>query len=187
MPESAPPPETGSSRWRQAGRVGYWVLLAGLALLLWRRVSPPVDLGEVLGVAPDFTAETVEGGVFRLSDHAGEVVVLNFWATWCPPCHVETPGFVRLQAEFADRGVLFVGVSVDAEGAEAVGPFAERYGVNYPLALHGRPVEALFGGVSAYPTTLLIDRSGQVRFRHEGVLLAHALRPALAALARERP
>jgi peroxiredoxin len=186
MPEPPRAPATTSGRWRRAGRVGYWLLLVGLVLLLWRRVSPPVDLGEVLGVAPDFTAETVGGEPFRLSDHAGQVVVLNFWATWCPPCHVETPGFVRLQTEFANRGVVFVGVSVDAEGAEVVRPFAERYGVNYPLALHGRPVGALFGGISAYPTTLLIDRSGRIRFRHEGVLLAHALRPALAELARER-
>jgi len=159
--------------------------MAGLLFLLWRRVSPPVDVAEVQGLAPDFTAEALEGGAFRLSEHAGDVVVLNFWATWCLPCHVETPGFVRLQEEFAGRGVRFVGVSVDADGAEAVAPFAQRYGVNYPLVLHGRPVEALYGGVSAYPTTLLIDRAGRVRFRHEGVLLAHALRSALEELARE--
>lgn len=164
-----------------------WGATAALLVVLWTRITPPSTLGEPLGPAPDFEGVTLDGSVFRLSDHAGEVVVLNFWATWCPPCHAETPGFVRLQDRLARQGVRFVGVSLDAGGADDVAPFAARYGVNYPLVLHGQPIAARYGGVAAFPTTLVIDRAGQIRLRHEGFLLPAALRPTLEALARERP
>ena len=108
---------------------------------------------------------------------------MNVWATWCPPCVVETPGFVDLAAEFAGD-VQFLGVSVD-EDPGAVAPFAARYGVTYPLLLaatvRGQRIEA-----PVLPTTLVIDRAGRVRMRHEGLLLEPALRPVLKRLVRER-
>jgi peroxiredoxin len=176
---------TVSPRWRRAGRVLYWVGLAALAVVLYRRVAPSIELSGEAPAAPPVEAALLDGAAFRLADYRGRVVVLNFWATWCPPCLAEIPGFVRLQEELRDDGVVFVGVAMDEGGAAAVAPFAERHGITYPLVLDDGALAARFGGVAALPTTLLIDRAGRVRYRHEGLLLAHALRPALDDLARE--
>lgn len=162
-----------------------WVLVGILIVILARQVYPSVDLDATYGPAPDFELRDLDDEVFRLSDHAGEVVVINFWATWCPPCRAEIPAFVNLQDALRDEGVLFVGVSLDDEGAEVVKPFADARSINYPILLEGHSVAARFGGVYALPTTILIDRDGMIRFRHEGFLLPQALRPAIRTLSRE--
>lgn len=172
---------------RRAGRWLPWVLAAVLLLFLIRRVYPAVDLEQTARPAPDFALADLEGELFRLSDHRGKVIVLNFWATWCPPCRAEIPAFIGLQDEFREAGVLFVGISLDEEGAAVVAPFVEARGVNYPILPNGQAVAAQFGGVHALPTTLLIDRAGQIRFRHEGFLLPQALRRPLQQLAGEVP
>ena len=166
---------------RRARQVGTWLFIAALALFVYRRFAPSVDLDD-LGPAPPVEMATLDGGTVRLDDFRGQVVVVNVWATWCPPCVVETPGFVDLQAEFAGE-VQFLGLSMDDAEAD-VRAFAERHGVNYPLLVG--PNRAGDGyRVPVLPTTFLVDKNGRVRFRHEGLLLAHALRPALLSLARE--
>jgi peroxiredoxin len=166
---------------QRARQIGYWLLVAALAFIVYRRVAPSVELGD-LGPAPPLEMTALDGGTVRLDDFRGEVVVVNVWATWCPPCRVETPGFVDLQTEF-DGEVQFLGLSTDESEAD-VRAFAEEYGINYPLLVG--PNRAGRGyRVPALPTTFLVDRDGRVRFRHEGLLLAHALRPALQALVRE--
>lgn len=166
---------------QRARRAGYWLLLAALALFFYRRFAPSVDLDD-LGPAPPIEMATLDGQTVRLADLRGRVVVVNVWATWCPPCVVETPGFVDLQEEFAGD-VQFLGLSVDDAEAD-VRAFAERHGVNYPLLVGPNRAGAGYR-VPVLPTTVLIDREGRVRFRHEGLLLAHALRPALRTLTRE--
>lgn len=166
---------------QRARRVGYWLLVAALALFVYRRFAPSVELDD-LGPAPPLEMTALDGETVRVGDLRGQVVVVNVWATWCPPCHVETPGFVKLQEEFAGE-VQFLGLSTDESEAD-VRAFATEYEINYPLLVG--PNRAGDGyRVPVLPTTLLIDREGRVRFRHEGLLLAHALRPALRALVRE--
>ena len=170
-------------RVRAARRVAYWGTLAVLVALVVRRYLPDYSLPD-LGPAPAFAHAAVGGGVLTSDSLAGQIAVVNVWATWCPPCVVETPGFVDLQAEFAGD-VRFVGISVD-EDPSRVPPFAERYGVTYPLLVGpnraGPPVAA-----PVLPTTLVVDRAGRVRMRHEGLLLEPALRPVLRELVREAP
>jgi thiol-disulfide isomerase/thioredoxin len=161
------------------------VLIFLLAWHLFRSVSPSIDLSTGQGLAPDFELQTLDGETFRLAEHRGHVVVLNFWATWCAPCRIEMPAFVRLQDEMRDQGVLFVGVALDREGAEVVRPFAERTGVNYPIVLGDGLVTQRYGGVRAVPTTILIDRSGEMRYRHEGYITRGALARALRRLVAE--
>lgn len=168
----------GARRLRQ---IGSWLLLAALAWFVYRRFAPRVTF-EDLGPAPPIEMTDLEGREVRLADLRGQVVVVNVWATWCPPCIVETPGFVGLQEEFAGE-VQFLGLSLDDSEAE-VRAFAEKHGVNYPLLVGPNRAGAGYH-VPMLPTTLLIDRGGRVRFRHEGLLLAHALRPALRALIAE--
>jgi thiol-disulfide isomerase/thioredoxin len=173
------------SRLALAWRVASWAAVIVLLVIVVRRVYPAIDLREALATAPDFELLDLDGETFRLADHRGQVVVLNFWATWCPPCRAEIPGFIRLQNEFREDGVVFVGVALDEEGAEVVEPYSRQRGINYPVLLDRGAVARQFDGGRVVPTTLLIDRSGRIRFRHEGLLLAGALRPALAELAAE--
>jgi thiol-disulfide isomerase/thioredoxin len=174
-------------RLRKVGRWLPWVIAVVLILVLIRRVYPAVDLDRESHPAPDFELLDLDGEPFRLSDHRGKVIVLNFWATWCPPCRAEIPAFIRLQDELREEGVLFVGISLDDEGLAAVAPFAAARGINYPILPMGHAVAARFGGVHALPTTILIDRDGQIRFRHEGFLLPQALRPSIRRLVKAAP
>jgi peroxiredoxin len=136
-----------------------------------------------LGPAPALEMATLEGDMVRLSDLRGQVVVVNVWATWCPPCRIEMPGFVQLQDEFVGN-VQFLGLSTDRD-AEDVRRFAERVDINFPL-LVGPNLGGNGYHTPVLPTTFLIDREGRIRYRHEGLFLAHAMRPALRALLREQ-
>lgn len=170
---------------QRLGRVLWWALLVVLGAFVYRQYFPPMDLSGDLGAAPDFTLPDLEGKPFTLSHHRGHVVVLNFWATWCPPCRAEIPGFVELQDEFRERGVVFVGVALDDEGAEIVGPYATERGINYPVLVDGWQAAARYGGIGTVPTTFLIDAQGTIRYRHTGLLLTPSLRKALNVLSAE--
>lgn len=165
------------------GRVAWWAFLVALVFVVYRRFAPPVPLHD-LGAAPALVMRALDGDTISLASLHGQVVVINVWATWCPPCRVETPGFVGLQERFGSD-VQFLGLSTD-DSEEEVREFAERVKINYPL-LVGRNLAGSGYSVAVLPTTFLIDRGGRIRFRHEGLLLAHALRPAIDRLRREAP
>ena len=133
--------------------------------------------------APDFTLETMEGDMFTLSDHEGKVVVLNFWATWCGPCRKEIPDFMELYKEMKDDGVLFAGVSLDEEGWEKVRPYANEMGINYPIMVDDGHVSRQYGPIRAIPTTLIINKKGQVEYVAPGMLTKEKLKPILTKLA----
>ena len=168
--------------WQRAADALLWAAVAVALVVAARRLVPDLRLPD-LGPAPDVTLADLDGRLHRPADHAGQVVVVNVWATWCPPCVAETPGFVDLAAEFAGD-VRFLGVSQDDDPA-AVRAFALRHGVPYPL-LVGRPVAGAMPPTSVLPTTFVIDRRGRLRMRHEGLLVEPALRAALRTLAAER-
>lgn len=171
-----------SPRVQRGWSIASWILMIGLVILVIWRYIPDYTLPD-LGPAPAMAHATLDGSILELADYEGQVVVVNVWATWCPPCVIETPGFVDLAEEF-QGDVQFLGISADQD-TSAIRPFAERYGVTYPLLvgpnLSGPPIDA-----SVLPTTMVIDRQGRVRLRHEGMLLEPVLRPALSALAKER-
>jgi cytochrome c biogenesis protein CcmG/thiol:disulfide interchange protein DsbE len=100
------------------------------------------------------------GEVFALSDLNGKVVLLNFWATWCPPCVRGIPQFLALQEQHEPDGLVVVGVSVDREGVDVIKSFVETHGVTYPNLIAGQDVKSLFGGLGSLPTTFLINRDG---------------------------
>ena len=155
--------------------------MAGLLALVARRTVPDYRLPD-LGPAPPLEHLGLDGAPVRLSDFAEDVAVVNVWATWCPPCVVETPGFVDLSHEFAGE-VQFLGLSVDHD-PEAVRAFAARHDVPYPLLVGPNRAGAPWAA-PVLPTTIVVDRRGRVRLRHEGLLLEPALRPVLRALVRE--
>lgn len=137
--------------------------------------------------APDVQLETLDGDTVRLSDYRGQVVVLNFWATWCPPCRREIPDLMRLQDRFGSRGLRVIGVSVDREGEAVVQRYVDEVGVDYTIGIDDGSMARAFGGVPALPTTYIIGRGGRIRGRVPGLATEAMLASGLRGLLNESP
>lgn len=158
---------------------GAAILFSGLVFqMLATSASSAEPLPSDDNLAPDFALEAMDGATIRLSDFQGQIVILNFWATWCPPCRYEIPSFITLQEEYADD-VTFIGVSLDERGWDAVRPFAEELGINYPIVLDDGRVSSEYGGADVLPTTFLIDREGRIEVYAPGMLREAELRQIL--------
>ncbi|MBW0001591.1 MAG: redoxin domain-containing protein [Verrucomicrobia bacterium] len=138
--------------------------------------------------APDWQLSDVNGKPLKLADFKGKVVVLDFWATWCPPCRAEIPGLVAIQKKYANQGLSIIGISLDEQGPTVVKPFIDRFAINYPVVMGNEKVLTDYGGISAIPTTFVIDREGNVVAAHEGytdqATFESEIKPLLAAGAR---
>jgi thiol-disulfide isomerase/thioredoxin len=122
-----------------------------------------------LGPAPAWRLQDLAGKLVTSEQFKGKVVVVDFWATWCPPCRAEIPGYTQLQKKYGNDGLVIVGVSLDQAGPDVVKAFADKNGINYPLVMGDESIVGAFGGVEGIPTTFLIDRSGQIRDRKDGM------------------
>jgi cytochrome c biogenesis protein CcmG, thiol:disulfide interchange protein DsbE len=116
--------------------------------------------------APDFTVKDSDHAV-TLSQFRGQVVLLNFWATWCPPCIEETPSLVRMQARFKDKGVVVLAVSIDADDA-AYHKFLKEYNVNMVTVRDESQKTPTLYGTFGWPETYVIDRQGVIRRKFVG-------------------
>jgi cytochrome c biogenesis protein CcmG/thiol:disulfide interchange protein DsbE len=121
--------------------------------------------------APALAIKDLRGRTIRLSDYRGKVVVLNFWATWCPPCRAEMPDLVKMQRAYRSKGLQVIGVTYPPQEIEEVRQFVKQLGVNYPIALGTKEIKTLFDESETLPLTIVIDRHGNVRERIEGILL----------------
>ena len=133
-------------------------------------VSPIIAAGQT-SHAPVLVLKDLRGRALRLSDYKGKVVVLNFWATWCPPCRAEMPDLIRMQREYRSQGLQVVGITYPPEEIAEVRQFVRKLGVNYPIALGTIETKSLFDETETLPMTIVIDREGKVRERIEGILL----------------
>ena len=133
-------------------------------------VSPIIAVGQT-SHAPVLVLKDLRGRALRLSDYKGKVVVLNFWATWCPPCRAEMPDLIRMQREYRSQGLQVVGITYPPEEIAEVRQFVRKLGVNYPIALGTIETKSLFDETETLPLTIVIDREGKVRERIEGILL----------------
>lgn len=116
-------------------------------------------------MAPDFTLAQYQGGNLKLSEQRGNVVLLNFWATWCGPCRTEMPELDKLAKKYADLGVVVIGVNVETEG-DGVKAYLSDIPVSFPILLDTNNVASKTYDVQAMPTTVIIDKDGKVRSLH---------------------
>ncbi|MDF1536769.1 MAG: TlpA disulfide reductase family protein [bacterium] len=114
------------------------------------------------GGAPDFLLPSVDGSMVRLSDHSGKVIIVDFWATWCPPCEEMIPVLSKLHREFSEKGLVVLGVAMDREGLGVLGTFVHEKMIPYKVLMGDDKVTRSFGGVSSIPTLFIIDREGRL-------------------------
>lgn len=132
----------------------------------------PAAVAKIGSKRPEFTLPDVEGKPRSISEWNGKVVLVNFWATWCPPCRKEMPGFIELRDQYHDKGFEIVGVAIDEAGA--VSNFVDGMGVSYPVVVgqnDASDVTRQYGNrLGALPFSVLIDRQGIIRYTRAGEL-----------------
>lgn len=119
--------------------------------------------------APDFSLKSVDGKTVKLSDYKNKVVLIDFWATWCPPCRKGIPDLIDLQKKFK-KDLVVLGISLDTDTKEDVPAFVKNYGINYPVVYGDNSTAKLYGGVSGIPTSFLVDKKGNIVDKHVGLV-----------------
>ncbi len=168
--------------------VGGAAAFAGFRLSRDTRPAPRAVAGSTLPVSgeasPEIRIKDLEGREHSLTEWRGKILVVNFWATWCPPCVIEIPGFVQLQSELQSQGLQFVGIALD--DSAAAGQFAHARGINYPILAGSDNVmhlmEGLGNGIGALPFTVVFDREGHPVHTQQGEWAVRDVRRTLAPL-----
>ncbi len=142
-----------------------------ILVLLIVSVLHVFTFGQNLRRAPSLELKDLQGRTFRLSDYKGKVVLLNFWATWCPPCRAEIPDLVGMQRGYGSRGLQVIGITYPPQERVEVRRFIRKLKVNYPVAFGTKETKALFDQGETLPLTVVIDREGNIRDLIEGILL----------------
>ena len=146
------------------------VILMVLAACLSAVCTPASRSQEETTPAPDFSLKDIRGQSIALADFKGKVLVLNFWATWCPPCRQEIPDFIEAYKSLKARGLEIVGLSVDRMTPDKLRAWAEQVGINYPVALATPGVIEAYQPGEYIPATIIVDGKGRIRFRNVGPL-----------------
>ncbi|MCX7820212.1 MAG: TlpA family protein disulfide reductase [Brevinematales bacterium] len=119
-------------------------------------------------IAYNITGEDIFGNKVELYSFKGRVILLNFWATWCPPCKAEIPDLIKLQNDYKDKLIVF-GISVDQDGVEVVKKFYKENKLNYPVVMLTEDILNNYGGVSAIPTSFVINKKGELEGKIVGM------------------
>jgi peroxiredoxin len=185
---SAPLPEPRLSR-RAA-----WIAMGSVALalgLLWaasdltapHEEEETTDADMVGKPAPlNYTVKNMNGESVHLASYKGKIILLNFWATWCPPCKVEIPDLIALQNEYKDD-IVVLGFSVD-DTADQLKPFADEYQMNYQVlvGLGHENIQEAYGPMWGIPVTIIIDRNGTVAKKQSGIRSKEQIEREIKAL-----
>jgi thiol-disulfide isomerase/thioredoxin len=158
-----------------------------VALLGSRATGETSAFADAGKLAPTWTLTDVNGKAIHSSDLKGKVVVLDFWATWCGPCRMEIPGFIALQKQYGDQGLIVVGASVDEGGAAVVKKFADQLGINYSVGVADETLQGAFGEIVGLPTTFIIDRQGRLVDKHLGLTAQSEFEAELKPLLAQKP
>jgi peroxiredoxin len=162
---NTPPPQAGKGR-NPLALVVVAIVVAGMLFFGFHFARRSASAhGPRIGKstpAPDFTLPTLDGKSVTLSDLRGKAVLLNFWATWCGPCKIETPWLVDLQNQYGPQGLQVIGVEAGDDDKKEIEQFAKDMGMNYPILLGKESVGDAYGGVPALPETFFIGRDGKI-------------------------
>lgn len=138
-------------------RIKILVFIAVLFFAAGCASSGAIEIGKD---APDFTLSDINGKQVSLSDFKGKVIILDFFASWCPPCRQEVPDFVELQKRYGNGDFTVIGVAlVNTNEAK---DFADQFGINYPVLVDDGKVSSLYGPIRSIPTTFILDKSGKI-------------------------
>ncbi len=179
------------------GRRNYRKLIQYLlfvAVVVWIAIGVETWSDEKAGVRAvqdrtrmaDLAFPQLNGASWRLSEHRGEVVLINYWASWCAPCRQETPGLIDLARDYRYKGLSIVGVSMDEGGKPAVESFLHEFHVPYPVLMPDLKSPSV-PAIDALPTTVLVDRSGRVAKSYVGAVRESVFRADVDRLLAERP
>jgi len=119
--------------------------------------------------APDFSLKTPDNKIVKLSDYKGKVVILNFFGTWCPPCRMEIPDFVKFYKENKEKGVVIIGIAVGSR-PEDIKKMIKEFKINYPVCISDGKVEREYGGIRFVPTSFIIDKNGNIYKKQIGMM-----------------
>ncbi len=166
--------------------------LAGV--VLWIVIAWQTWSDQKAGVRPvqdrtrvaDMAFPQLDGGSWRLSDHRGQVVLINYWASWCAPCREETPGLIDLARDYRYKGLTIVGVAVDRGGRPAVESFLREYHLPYPVLIPDLSLPSA-PALDALPTTVLLDRDGRTAKSYIGATRESVFRADVDKLLSEQP
>ena len=135
--------------------------------------------------SPELRVNTLNAGEISLAEEKGKVVILDFWATWCPPCRMGVSGFIDIKRSYPDSLVEIIGIALEGN-PNKVKTFMERSGINYPVAMGSREIVAKFGNIQAIPTTFVIDPDGNICQRYIGYTPKDRFISDIEQLLRER-
>jgi peroxiredoxin len=164
-----------------------WILLPFIFFLfICAKAKKPTSQDTNYPDAPNFVLKDLKGNDVSLSACKGKVIFLNFWATWCPPCRREIPGFVEAYNEYKDKGMAIIGISLDETGRDSVLKFAESFKINYPVVMGTAKIVRDYQPGHFIPATIVIDKNGKIRDKHVGYMDKATLKSYFLKLTEEK-
>jgi len=144
----------------------FFIVLAFCAAFIIGCGNAPAEKAQYTN-APDFEARDINGKAVKLSDYSGKVILLNFFATWCPPCRAEMPDFNEIQKEYK-KSVKIIAVNVGREKLDTVKQFADKNKLRFTIVMDKGDIQRLYGPISAIPVTIIIGKDFKIARRYVG-------------------